>query len=161
MADIKKLYKGRAQSRDDDFKSAVDGLKSRCHNSGYDKTMVNDILKEAHLLKRELGCKIVETGCEMNKIRWVTLSGSSFRKEQMDFVKNMNGVLKEHQIAFEIIKTTRPTIGSQLFNNFDKPTFNDEKCNSRCLVCVSDARGSCDGVVNSVTKKKYHHKPQY
>ena len=42
----------RLCSRDKDFKSAIEGLLSRYHNSGYDQTMVNDIIKEAASLKR-------------------------------------------------------------------------------------------------------------
>ena len=121
--------------------------------------MLNEILKEANSLKRELNCEIIRSVSETNKIRWVTLSGSSFEKEQKDFVNNINGVLKDHHIAFELIKTTGPTIGSQLFNNFDKPIFNNEKCKSRCVVCENDARGDHNNVVSSVTKKKYFINP--
>ena len=109
-------------------------IRQRCHNSGYDKTMVSDILKEANSIKRDLNCRIIRSVDETNKIRWVTLSGSSFEKEQKDFVNNnMNSVLKDHHIAFELIKTTGPTIGSQLFNNFDKLILSDEKCTSKCV----------------------------
>ena len=96
----------RLCSRDADFKSAIEGLRSRCHNSGYNQTMVNDIIKEATSLKRDLSYKFRPVNEEMNKIRWVTLSGSSFEREQKDFVKNMNNVLMDHHIKFELLKTT-------------------------------------------------------
>ena len=149
----------RLCSRDEDFKSALEGLQTRCHNSGYDKTMVKDIIEEANSLKRELNCTFTRSESEVNKIRWVTLSGSTFEKEQRDFVRNMNNALKPHHIAFELIKMTGPTIGSQLFNNFDKPVFVDAKCNLRCVVCKNDARGERDFVTSSVTKKKYYINP--
>ena len=96
---------------------------------------------------------------ETNKIRWITLSGSSFEREQKDFVKNMNNVLMDHHIKFELIKTTGPTIGSLLFNNYDKPTFNEARCESRCAVCDNNARGDRTYVVSSVSKKKYFINP--
>ena len=146
----------RLCSRDGDFRTAIEGLRTRCHNSGYDRNMVSDILNEAASLKRELSYKFnrPETD-ETNKIRWVTLSGSSFEKEQKDFVMSMNNVLKDHHIKFEIIKTTGPSIGSLLFNNYDKQIFNEERCNSTCVVCDNDARGDRNYVVSSVSKKKY------
>ncbi len=67
--------------------------------------------------------------------------------------------MKDHHIAYELIKTTGPTIGSLLFNNYDKPTFNEERCNTRCMVCDNDARGDRNYVVSSVSKKKYHINP--
>ena len=77
----------------------------------------------------------------------------------MEFVGNINGVLKEHHIAFEIIKTTGPTIGGQLFNNFDKSSLKTDDCNARCFICKNDARGDLESVISSVTKKKYHINP--
>ena len=121
--------------------------------------MVNDIIKEATSLKRDLDYKFRPVNDEMNKIWWVTLSGSSFEKEQKDFVKNMNNVLIDHHIKFELIKTTGPTIGSLLFNNYDKPAFNEECCDSRCMVCENNARGDRNYVVSSVSQKKYFINP--
>ena len=45
----------------------------------------------------------------------------------------VNGVLKEYHIAFEIMKTTGPTIGGQLFNNFDKSSLKNDDCNASCF----------------------------
>ncbi len=148
----------RLCSKDEDFRASLEELRLRCYNSGYSRTMVDGILVNAASLKREFNPKrrAEET---INKIRWVVLSGSKFEKEQMDFVKNINGVLKEHYVAFEIIKTTGPTIGSQLFNNFDKSDVVRCGCGGKCFVCKNNARGDPESVVSSITKKKYHINP--
>ena len=44
----------RLCSRDADFKEAVDNLKMRCISSGYDITMINEILGQSSLLERTL-----------------------------------------------------------------------------------------------------------
>ena len=110
----------RLCSRNEDFKEAIKNLQKRCHNSGYDKKMVDDILKEAHTLKREIHPRIHMEIEGVQKIRWVTLSKSCFEKEVTQFINRMNLVLKDHKICFEAIKSTAPNIGSFLFNNFDK-----------------------------------------
>ncbi len=81
----------RLCSKDEDFEASIDQLKVRCYNSGYDKTMVDNVLEESHLLTRDFRSKprVEET---TNKIRWVTLAGSTFEKEQKEFVGNINGV---------------------------------------------------------------------
>ena len=116
--------------------------------------MVDGVLVNAASLKREFNPrkKVDET---MNKIRWVILAGSKFEKEQMDFVSNINRVLKEHYVAFEIIKTTGPTIGSQLFNNFDVSNVVEQGCDGKCFVCKNSARGDPKSVVSSVTKTRF------
>ena len=121
--------------------------------------MVNDILKEAHTLKREIHPRIHMEIEGVQKIRWVTLSKSCFEKEITQFINSMNLVLKDHQICFEVIKSTAPNIGSFLFNNFDKQPSNYQKCLSNCLICENDARGDRKCIVSSVTKKKYHINP--
>ena len=148
----------RLCSKDDDYKTSINQLKVRCYNSGYEKTMVDDILAEAQSLTRDFRSKprVEET---VNKIRWVVLAGSTFEKEQTEFVRNINRALKQQYIAFEIIKTTGPTIGSQLFNNFDKSSLKNVDCNASCFVCKNGARGDPEWVVSSVSKKKYHINP--
>ena len=148
----------RLCSKDDDYMIAIGQLKVRCYNSGYDSTMVDNVLQEAQLLTRDFRSKprVEEL---VNKIRWVTLAGSSFEREQMEFVGNMNRALKQHHIAFEIVKTTGPTIGSQLFNNFDKSSLKNVDCDENCFVCKNDARGDSEWVVSSLSKKKYHINP--
>ena len=120
--------------------------------------MVDGVLQNAAALKREFTPKkrIEEN---VTKIRWVVLAGSKFEKEQMDFVTNMNRVLKEHYVAFEIIKTTGPTIGSQLFNNFDVSNVVEQACDDKCFICKNSARGDPESVVSSVTKKKHFINP--
>ena len=129
----------RLCSKDADFKASIENLKLRCHNSGYNRQMVDGVLSDANSLKREFKRKpcVIET---MNKVRWVVLSGSKFEKEQMNFVNNINGVLKEHHIAFEIVKSTGPTLGSQLFNNFDQSNLIKDGCNRKCFVCKTMRR---------------------
>ena len=148
----------RLCSNDADYKASIESLRLRCYNSGYNQPMVDLILNNAMSLTREFKQKshVVES---TNKIRWVVLSGSKFEKEQMNFVKNINSILKEHYIAFEVVKTTGPTLGSQLFNNFDKSNLIEEVCNNKCLVCKIGARGDEDSVVSSVTQKRYYINP--
>lgn len=148
----------RLCSKDDDYMIAIGQPKIRCYNSGYDTTMVDNVLQETQLLTCDFRSKprVEEL---VNKIRWVMLAGSSFEKEQMEFVGNMNRALKQHHIAFEIVKTTGPTIGSQLFNNFDKSSLKTVDCEENCFVCKNDARGDSEWVVSSLSKKKYHINP--
>ena len=78
----------------------------------------------------------------------------------MEFVRNINGVLKEHSIAFQIVKSTGPTIGRQLFNNCDKSSFPSDECDpTRCFICKNGAKGDAECIVSSVSKKKYHISP--
>ena len=148
----------RLCSKDDDYTTSIEQLKIRCYNSGYDKTMVDNTLQEAQLLTRDFRSK-PQVQELVNKIRWITLARSSFEREQLYFVKNINIALKQHHIAFEIVKTTGPTIGSQLFNNFDRSSLKNVDCDANCVVCRNDARGDSECVVSSVSKKKYHINP--
>ena len=45
-----------------------------------------------------------------------------------------------------------------LFNNFDKPAF-QEKCTCRCFICDNDSKGGNKKVVSTVTGKNYHIDP--
>ena len=148
----------RLCSKDADFKASIENLKLRCYNSGYNRQMVDEVLSESNSLKREFKRKPCETET-MNKVSWVVLSGSKFEKEQMNFVNNINGVLKEHHIAFEIVKSTGPTLGSQLFNNFDQSNSIKDGCNRKCFICKNNARGDPARVVSSVSNKRYHINP--
>ena len=148
----------RLCSRDIDFTSSIANLKRRCINSGYDKQMVNNVLEKANTLKRELIPIIQKEKQDMYKIKWITLSNSHFEKEVTEFVTNINNTVKDYQVSFELIKTTGPSIGSLLFNNFDKPTFY-EKCISRCQICDNNSRGENKKVVSTVTGKSYNIDP--
>ena len=109
-------------SRDEDFTLAISNLQKRCLNSGYDPKLVNDILKCAKDLKREIkpSCTIIQS--DIHKIRWITLSQSFFGNDIKNFAKMMNEVLKPEKIQFELVKTTAPNIGKLLFNNRDVST---------------------------------------
>ena len=67
---------------------------------------------------------------------------SNFEHEIEDFVKKMNYALKQHEVRFDLIKTTAPTIGKLLFsnNNSKVGTFSNT-CRSTCHVCKNEARG--------------------
>ena len=144
----------RLCSKDDDFRAAIENLKVRCSNAGYDKEMVDEILAEAGDLKRELRGKQIRRD-DMFKIRWVTLAHSKSEKEIESFVENVNNVLRNNSVAFEVIKTTAPTIGKQLFNNNNSGTDAVADCSSRCKVCGLNARGDVGTAVSSETGESY------
>ena len=142
-------------SREVDYVSAIAELKKRCLNSGYDPTMVSDILKSATDLKREITSTThhIEQN-DNHKIRWVTLSHSCFENDIAKFTKSMNQVLRPEKIQFELVKTTAPSIGRLLFNNFDKSEELQQNCS--CMVCGNGVRGDKRVITSSVTKNEYH-----
>ena len=146
----------RLCSRDEDFKIAVNGLRQRCLNSGYDKNMVYQILLQANGLQRRLRNTIIinndKTKPDPRTIRWVTLAGTPYEKHITNFISQLNGSLKNYNIRFENIKTTAPSLKS-LFNNNDKPI---SKCiNPRCTICRFNLRGDNTYADSTVTQRKY------
>ena len=139
-------------SRDEDFISAIAGLKERCINSGYDLAMVNEILSSANDLNREIKTTHNITIDDTHKIRWIILSHSCFENDIADFIKTMNQVLKPEHIQFELVKTTAPSIGRLLFNNFDRT---DEARTNCCIICNNNVRGDDSVITSSVTKNSY------
>ena len=101
----------RLCSREEDFAEAVESLKLRCLNSGYDQAVVEDILKEAQNIPRSLQIKERKENEEAHKIRWITTAHSTVEEEMENFVKEMNASLKNQNVMFELIKTTAPTLG--------------------------------------------------
>jgi hypothetical protein len=143
----------RLCSREDDYLSAIAGLKKRCINSGYDQLMVNEILSSAKDLRREIKTVQNIEQNDINKIRWITLSHSCFEKDINTFTKTMNQVLRPEKIQFEIVKTTAPNIGRLLFNNYDRTYEAQQNCS--CMICNNNVRGDDSIVTSSVTKNKY------
>ena len=86
----------RLCSREKDFNDAIDGLKKRCLNSGYDKHMVEEMLKQASNLKREINPRIHTKENNNHKIKWITLSNSYFEKDMKIFADKINSVLKDN-----------------------------------------------------------------
>ena len=132
----------RLCSREEDFAEAVESLKLRCLNSGYDQTVVEDILKEAQNIPRSLQIKEREENEEAHKIRWVTLAHSTVEEEMENFVKEMNASLKNQKVMFELIKTTAPTLGKILFNNNNSKSNETKECTTGSQICSNEARGN-------------------
>ena len=143
----------RLCSREDDYLSAIAGLKKRCINSGYDQIMVNEILSSAKDLRREIKTVQNIEQNDIHKIRWITLSHSCFESDISSFVKTMNQVLRPEKVQFEMVKTTAPNIGRLLFNNYDRTYEPRQNCS--CMICSNDVRGDDSVVTSSVTKKEY------
>ena len=80
-------------SRDNDFTIAIAELKKRCLNSGYDPNMIEEILRAAKDLKREISTNQPSEPNDSHKIRWVTLSHSCFDSDIEKFTQIMNQVL--------------------------------------------------------------------
>ena len=149
----------RLCSRNEDFAIAIEQLRQRCTNSGYNKETVNEILKNAENLPRNLRSSRKIENNSVCKIRWVTMAHSSYEKEIEAFVKNMNIALRNKDVQFELIKTTGPTLGKQLFNNNNK--INNaidfsSTCTSRCKVCSNDARGDTKKAVSKSTNEHFN-----
>ena len=143
----------RLCSRNEDYVTAIMGLRERCANSGYDKKMVDEVLKDAESLQRTLTrrkqVEDIEPDC---KIRWVTMAKSNAEKEIEHFVKSMNSALKTRRIQFELIKTTAPTLGKLLFND---PTTFSNICKSTCYICKSKAKGEEKKAASKTNKEEY------
>ena len=115
--------------------------------------MTEEILRSAKDLTQEIITNQPSEPNVIRKIRWVTLSHSSFDSEIKIFTQTMNQVLKPEKIQFELVKTTAPSIGRLLFNNLDK--LEDAQLDCTCMICVNDVRGDKETVKSSVTKKQY------
>ena len=147
----------RLCSKKSDFISAIDGLRNRCINSGYDEKMIDGILGQADTLERSL----VSKNRSLNKsdikiIRWVILSGTSYEKNITDFARNINDLMKNQKIRLEIVVSTGSSIGRLLFNNREKYT-KDSRCSvARCTICKDEIRSSDYEVTSKITSYQYH-----
>lgn len=147
----------RLCSKKSDFLIAVDDLKIRCINSGYDKLLVNSILNQADTLNRSLvGWKKCQKDSDMKIIRWVILSGSSYEKTITNFTCNINDLVKNHKIKLELVKCTGSNLGSLLFNNREKFKKEDTCDAAKCIICKDGVRSSSYEVSSKVTSYKYN-----
>ena len=146
----------RLCSRQEDYDTAINGLRERCKNSDYDMQMVEDVLKDANNIERQLSRKHTVKNEDIYKIRWVTMAKSSSEEEIEQFSKAMNTALRSHNVGFEIIKTTAPTIGNMLFNNSNNSNnLITKKCTSKCRVCETNGRGDRKQVVSKANGATY------
>ena len=146
----------RLCSRDSDFLEAITQLRERCINSGYDITMVEEILAQAGTLNRELTPQVRNRSVEDEKhvIRWVVLSGTAYEKQISDFTVRTNRYLDSHGIKLELVNSTGSSIGKLLFNNNVRSEVT-HKCNSFCVVCTKGLRGDSEQVVSPINGRDY------
>ena len=147
----------RLCSNDNDFRSAIDDLKSRCYNSGYDKTIVDGILNQADGLQRTLVKQNSQLNDENIKtVRWVILNGTSYEKTITSFTRNLNELMKNQSIRFELIKSTSSNLGQLLFNNREKYEIQRDCNTSNCTICGNDLRSPDDNIIGKLSEKKYN-----
>ena len=148
----------RLCSKDSDFISAISSLKTRCIMSGYDPELVQGILSQAGALQRRLESRAQPTATndadEMKTIRWVVLSGTSYEKNITTFTRNINELLKSHNIRLELVKSTGSSLGRLLFNNREK--YETHQCNSgNCSICAHQIRDPGNHVASKITRCEY------
>jgi len=143
----------RLCSSDVDFNSAIKNLEVRCINSGYDKKIVQGILSQARTLNRSLVKMDRYTNNSQKIIRWVILAGTPYEKSIQNFTRNLNDLLRSHNIKFELIKCTGSNLGKLLFNNREKyrKDCDDKKCN----ICMSQHRSLDTKVKSKITSFEY------
>ena len=145
----------RLCSRDADFKEAVDNLKMRCISSGYDITMINEILGQSSLLERTLSQTVNRSENTKVTIRLVTLSGTWYANEFVKFAKRMNTYFSSSSLKIEIVRSTGPTLGKLLFNNNNKSTVIQDCMMNNCVVCPNDLQNKSGVLKCSVTGTEY------
>ena len=143
----------RLCSKDRDFLLAIDNLKSRCINSGYDIEIINGILDQAKNLKRSLVSKGKSNDDRKKIIRWVILSGTFYEKLALNFAYNLNNYLQNYNIKLEVVKSTGSNIGNLLFNNCEKYLQTCE--NKKCSICIGNNRSVNYEVISKITSLRY------
>ena len=144
----------RLCSRNCDFMEAVNQLRQRCINSGYCPQMVDSILQQAHNLQRNLNPVTRHTESEINSVRWVILSGTSYEKSIENFASRINRTLAHHKIKLDIVKSNGSSIGKLLFHNNVKSTIHST-CTRRCDVCSNDLRNENSQVESPTNGRSY------
>ena len=144
----------RLCSRDCDFLQAVDKLRERCINSGYCPQMVDNILLQAHTLQRNLTPLPSRSDTEINSVRWVILSGTSYEKTLENFASRINKTLIHHKIKLDIVKCNGSSIGKILFQNHIKSNF-ALACSRRCDVCSNDLRNENSHIESPTNGRSY------
>jgi hypothetical protein len=145
----------RLCSRKEDFDAAVLNLRERCLLSGYDEKMVDEILSKKDSLLRTLVPYSNRFNGDTIKIRWVILSNSRFENDIMSFVKKTNNVIQQHNIQFEIVKSTASSLGKLLFNNNDKDLGWAKTCGDICEWC-SNWEGDTESIKSNVDGTIYN-----
>ena len=143
----------RLCSRDFDFNIAIQNLRERCVNSGYDASLVDQILSTSSGLTRNISPKIYTVVQTNEVIRWITLSNSHYDQEILEFINRMNLKLKPHNIEFENVKTTGPSLSKLLFNNNGNNKAN-QMCGN-CGICVDNRRGDEKKIVSTTRNVSY------
>ena len=144
----------RLCSRDSDFISSIKDLEIRCINSGYDKRIIDGILGQSGNLTRSLvkRDRTVDDS-HVRTIRWVILSGTYYEKATMNFTKNLNELLSNHDIKFEVVRSTGSNLGRLLYKNHEKY---EENCREKnCNICTNGNRSSDFEVHSKITSSKY------
>ena len=94
-------------------------------------------MRSAKDLRREISPNQRVEPSDSHKIRWVTLSHSCFDSDIKNFTQTMNQALQQEKIQFELVKTTAPSIGRVLFNNFDSSELPQPDRN--CMIFANEA----------------------
>ena len=145
----------RLCSRNCDFTESIESLKVRCIRSGYNISMVQEILSQSNSLERRLSKMVIIPENPKISIRLVTLAGTSYQKEFIKFAKQMNSYLLSSPFKIEIVRSTAPTIGQLLFNNNNKSSI-VQQCNmNNCVVCPIGIQNKSGVVKSSVTNIEY------
>ena len=149
----------RICSQDVDFIIAVERLRNRCLNSGYDQDTVDDILNQATTMERVLSSKqevnLSNDAQDTHAVRLVILSGTPYEHEFVNFAKRLNPILEQNGMEVEIVKSTSLPIGRMLFNNNDKSTTTHSCTNPKCLSCKEDLLCKSGEVTSTVTGETY------
>ena len=147
----------RLCSRNADFEEAVVNLEKRCKNYGYSSKLIDSILSQSNTVQRIL-CK-VDTQSPTNtheSLRLITLSGTTYENEFVEFAKRINPLVAQKGIKIEIVKSTAPSLGRLLFNNNNSSYTMDHQCqNNNCSLCRSDIINKSGNVVSTVTDTEY------
>ena len=146
----------RLCSKDTDFLSAINHLKTRCLNSGYDRNLVECILNQATTLERNLTPRTHSfDDSAVRKVRWVIVSGTSYEKRITEFTRNINALLNNHKIELEIVKSTGSNLGQLLFNNKEK--FDVNTCTQRnCGICSNGMRPEGNKITGKISNFTYN-----
>ena len=146
----------RLCSRDCDFRESVESLTTRCIRSGYNLNMVRDILGQSSSLERRLLPVIRDSENEKISIRLVTIAGTFYEKEFINFAKRMNPYLSTSGIKIDIVRSTAPTIGQVLFNNNNKSSIVHQCDMNNCVICPIGIQNTSGLVKSSLTKREYN-----
>ena len=146
----------RLCSKNDDFIDAIQKLRQRCINSGYETKMIDEILSQADSLERiQEVCVVLPPA----SIKWVVLSGTVYEKRITDFARRINAYLKNKNIKIEIIKSTGSSLSKLIFNNNVKPSTPKVCTLQNCTICSNSLRPDADSIVSPTNGRIYKLNP--